>query len=88
VYGIAKDFIGTLGFPIFVSVFLLIRFEKRLELFWEEQKETNTILTVLMKVLTADGTITTPIPAPQIVPESEPTLLSVPDEVPKKDEVI
>lgn len=54
-YEAAKDFIATLGFPIFVASFLLFRLEKRLEQLYEENKQSNIVLAVLLKSL-MDGT--------------------------------
>lgn len=54
-YEQAKDFIATLGFPIFVASFLLFRLEKKIELLWEANKQSNVVLAVLLKCLT-DGT--------------------------------
>lgn len=68
-YETAKDFIATLGFPIFVSVYLLTRFEKKLEMLLEEHKQANTVLSVLMKVLTTTGPVITPPPFPAVDPD-------------------
>lgn len=54
-YETAKDFIATLGFPIFVSCFLLFRLEKMVERLWKANKQTNVVLAVLLKCL-MDGT--------------------------------
>lgn len=54
-YETVKDFIATLGFPIFVSCFLLFRLEKGIERLWKANKQTNIALAVLLKCL-MDGT--------------------------------
>ena len=47
--------IQTVGFPIFVAVYLLHRHEKKLDKLWQEHRQTNVVLAVLVKVLTQDG---------------------------------
>ena len=80
-YEATKDFIATLGFPIFVASFLLFRLEKRIEQLWDENKQSNIILAVLLRSLT-DGTAVpaeildelsgaTPVPPPTPLEEGD-----------------
>ncbi len=51
---IAIQLIQQLGFPIFVSVYLLHIHSKKLDAFHVTQTRTNVLLAVLVRVLTAD----------------------------------
>ena len=54
---IATQLIQTLGFPIFVCLWLMYRVEKRLEKQHKEQHRTNVLLAVIVKVLDGDGAV-------------------------------
>lgn len=60
-YGNIKDFIATLGFPIFVAVYLLTKLERKLELLWEENKRTNVVLTTLAQAMDVPPPLPTPL---------------------------
>jgi hypothetical protein len=57
---IAVQLIQQLGFPIFVSVYLLHIHSKKLDAFHVTQTRTNVLLAVLVRVLTADTEIAIP----------------------------
>jgi hypothetical protein len=52
--------IQTVGFPIFVAMYLLHRHEKKLEMLYEEQKQTNVVMAVLVKVLASNENTSIP----------------------------
>ena len=57
---IAVQLIQSLGFPIFVAVYLLHIYSKKLEAFHAAQNRTNVLLAVLVKALAADADISIP----------------------------
>ena len=57
---IAVQLIQSLGFPIFVSVYLLHIHSKKLDAFHATQTRTNVLLAVLVRVLAADTEIAIP----------------------------
>lgn len=58
---VALEFIQKLGFPVFVAVFLMFKYDRKMERLLEEHKRTNVVLAVLVKVI-SDGSQSSGVP--------------------------
>jgi hypothetical protein len=71
---IAVNLIQALGFPIFVCLWLMYRVEKRMDRQHKEQQRTNTLLTVIVKVMDSKDTV------PENVVDEVSGVVSIEDE--------
>ena len=53
----AIDIIQSLGYPIFVSLWLMFRVEKRMDTQHREQHRTNVLLSAIVRTLDGDEAI-------------------------------
>ena len=67
--------IQTVGFPIFVALYLLIRYEKKIDKMAEAQKTTNVVLAVLVKVHSHGNQLS----VPEVIVDDVSGVVSVPN---------